>query len=77
MHGNDGGDVIIEYYVWIASRVTILPSVRIGRGAVIASNSVVTKDIPSMSIAAGIPSKVIGERRRKLQYQLFYQPWFE
>jgi len=77
MHGNDGGDVIIEDYVWIASRVTILPGVRIGKGAVVASNSVVTKDIPSMSIVGGIPAKIIGERRSGLKYQLFYQPWFE
>jgi maltose O-acetyltransferase len=72
MHSNDGGDVVIDDYVWIASRVTKLPGVRIGRGGVITSNSVVIRDVPPMSIAAGIPAKVIGERRRKLKYQLFY-----
>ena len=75
-HRTKGGDVIIEDYVWIASRVTILPGVTIGKGAVIASNSVVTKDVPSMAIVGGIPAKVIGERKSKLKYTLNYQPWF-
>ncbi len=76
-HGDKGGDVIIEDYVWIASRVTILPGIRIGRGAVVATNSVVTKDVPPMSIVAGIPAKVISERKSGLKYTLFYKPWFE
>ena len=40
----------------------ILDGVRIGTGSVIAAGAVVNKDIPSMSIAAGIPAKVIKER---------------
>ena len=76
-HGNDGGDVIIEDYVWIASRVTILPGVKLGKGCVVASNSVVTKDIPPMAVVAGIPARIITERKSKLKYQLFHRPWFE
>lgn len=76
-HGNKGGDVIIEDYVWIASRVTILPGVKIGRGAVVASNSVVTKDVPPMSIYGGIPAKEIGLRRSGLKYTLKHAPWFQ
>ena len=76
-HKDKGGDVIIEDYVWIASRVSILPGVTIGRGAVIAANSVVTKDVPSMAIVGGIPAKIIGERKSKLIYTLNYQPWFK
>jgi len=75
-HIDKGGDVIIEDYVWIASRVTILPGVRIGRGAVVAANSVVTKDVEAMSIVGGIPAKKIGIRKSKLKYNLKYQPWF-
>lgn len=71
-----GADVVIEDYVWIASRVTILPGVTIGRGAVVASNSVVTKNVDAMSIVAGIPAKKIGERKSKLQYQFEYKPLF-
>lgn len=71
------GDVIIEDYVWIASRVTILPGVRIGRGAVVASNSVVTKDVEPMAIVAGIPARKIGERKSELKYNLNYFPYFK
>lgn len=76
MHKDTGGDVIIEDYVWIASRVTILPGVIIGKGAVVASNSVVTRNVPEMAIVGGIPAKVIGERKSKLKYKLNYHPWF-
>ena len=75
-HKAIGGDVIIEDYVWIASRVTILPKVRIGRGAVIASGAVVTKDVPEMAIVGGVPAKVIGTRKSKLKYTLNYHPIF-
>ena len=75
-HSAVGGDVIIEDYVWIASRVTILPGVKIGRGAVVACNSVVTKDVKSMTIVGGIPAKEIGIRKSKLKYTLKYRPLF-
>lgn len=55
---------------WIGPRVTILHSVNIGEGAVVAAGSVVTKDVPSFAIVAGIPAKVIGERNRNLEYIL-------
>ena len=76
-HISIGADVVIEDYVWIASRVTILPGVRIGRGAVVACNSVVTRNVPAMEIVGGIPAKKIGIRTNSLQYKLFHQPWFE
>ena len=66
--------VIIEDYVWIASRVTILPGVRIGRGAVIATGSVVTHDVPGMAIVAGVPAKTIGIRKNPLNYNLSFAP---
>lgn len=77
LHKTKGGDVIIEDYVWIASRVTILPNVKIGKGAVIASGAIVTKDVPSMAIVGGVPAKVIGYRKNKLKYKLYYRPLFE
>ncbi len=45
--------------VWIGDKVTILSGVRIGEGSIVGSNAVVTKDIPSYSIVAGVPAKVI------------------
>lgn len=76
-HKDKGGDVVIEDFAWIASRVTILPGVKIGMGAVVATNSVVTKDVHAMAIVGGIPAKIIGTRQSALKYQLNYQPWFK
>ena len=75
-HTTRGANVRIEDFVWIASRATILPGVRLGRGAVVAAGSIVTKDVPPMSIVAGVPAKVIGQRTSQLSYTLDYRPWF-
>lgn len=45
--------------VWTGTRVTILGGVTIGDDVVIGAGSVVTKDIPSNSIAVGIPAKIV------------------
>lgn len=49
----------IEDNVWIGESVTIMPGVNIGYGSIIGSNSVVTKDVPSYTIALGNPAKVV------------------
>lgn len=54
--------IVIEDNVWIGINSTILPGVVIGKGAIVAACSVVTKDIPPMAIVAGIPAKIIGYR---------------
>lgn len=51
--------VIIEDNVWIGESVNIMPGVHIGKGCIIGAGSVVTKSIPSNSIAVGIPAKII------------------
>lgn len=53
------GKVVIEDNVWIGEGSMIMPNVHIGRGAIIACNSVVTSDVPAYSIVAGVPSKII------------------
>lgn len=53
------GGVFIEDDVWIGENVVILPGVRIGKGAVIGANSVVTKDISAYSVAVGAPARCI------------------
>lgn len=59
---NESAEIIIEDDVWIASNVTILKGVRIGKGAVIAANSVVNKSVPEYEIWGGSPAKKIGQR---------------
>jgi acetyltransferase-like isoleucine patch superfamily enzyme len=74
-HRLRSGDVYIEDYVWIASRVTILPGITIGRGSVIATGAVVTKNIPPMSIAGGVPAAIIGTRKSALKYNITFRPY--
>ncbi|HPL95325.1 MAG TPA: acyltransferase [bacterium] len=57
-----GSQVIIEKNVWIGCHVVILKGIRIGEGAVIAAGAVVTKDVPSFSVVAGVPAKIIKQR---------------
>lgn len=51
--------IVIGDHVWIGINATILKGVHIGRGAVIAAGSVVTKDIPERSLVGGVPARVI------------------
>ena len=56
------GDIVINNDVWIGAHSLIMPGVTIGNGAVIAANSVVTKDVPDYTIVAGSPAIVIKKR---------------
>ena len=76
-HRTKGGDVNIGDYVWIASRANVLPGVNIGRGAVIAACSMVTKNVEENIIVGGIPAKKIGERHNQFKYTLHFRPLFE
>lgn len=51
--------VHIEDNVWIGCRAIILKGVRIGKGSIIAAGSVVTKDVPSNTLVAGNPAKIV------------------
>ncbi len=63
-------DVIIDSYVWIGSRVTILPGTKIGEGAIIQGGAVVHGEIPPYSIAGGNPAKVFKTRDNRRFEQL-------
>jgi acetyltransferase-like isoleucine patch superfamily enzyme len=56
------GDIQIKNDVWIGAHCVILGGVTINNGAIVAANSVVTKDVPAYSIVGGTPAKVIGSR---------------
>ncbi|HHK8565987.1 TPA: CatB-related O-acetyltransferase [Vibrio parahaemolyticus] len=56
------GDTIIGDAVWIGMRAMIMPGVTIGEGAVIAANSVVTKNVPPYTVVAGAPAEPIKTR---------------
>jgi len=63
--------VEIGDYVFIGPRAIILPGIKIGQGAVVAAGAVVTKDVPEKTIVAGVPAKIIGQRKiKKLNYRL-------
>ena len=70
MFGAVGGPVVIEDYAYLGTRVTVLPGVRIGYGAVVASGAVVTKDVAPYMLVGGVPAKPIRERSRGLRYKL-------
>lgn len=53
------GPITIEDNVWIGDRAIILGGVTIGKGAIIAANTVVTKDVPAGAIVVGNPARVI------------------
>ena len=56
------GPTIVEDDVWLGASVCVLDGVRVHAGAVVGSGAVVTKDVPSYAIVAGVPAKVIGTR---------------
>ena len=51
--------IILEDDVWLGARVIVLKGVTIGQGSVVGAGSVVTRDIPPRSVAAGVPARVV------------------
>jgi virginiamycin A acetyltransferase len=56
------GDTIVGNDVWLGYDSLIMPGVKIGDGAVVATRAVVTKDVPPYAIVGGNPSRVIRQR---------------
>lgn len=56
------GDTIIGNDVWIGQNAVIMPGVKVADGAIIATNSVVTKNVDSYTIVGGNPARFIKKR---------------
>ena len=54
--------IVIEDDVWIGRGAVILKGVRIGTGAIVGANSVVTRDVPPLTVVAGAPAKTVRQR---------------
>jgi acetyltransferase-like isoleucine patch superfamily enzyme len=57
----DIAPVVLGRNVWVGARATILKGVTIGDNAVVGTGSIVTKDVPSNTVVAGNPARVIRE----------------
>lgn len=68
--------VVVEDYAWIATRAMVLPGVTIGRGAIVAAGSVVTKDVLPQTIVGGNPARLIRQRKGEQTYRLDYRRIF-
>jgi serine acetyltransferase len=53
------GEVRLESGCWIGIGAVILPGVTVGRNAIVASNAVVTHNVPAHCIAAGVPARIV------------------
>lgn len=71
-----GDPIYIEDYVVIFSNALIMPGVRIGKGAVVLSGAVVTRDVESMDVVGGNPAKFIKKREQLHTNRPLYKYWF-
>jgi len=63
--GHTGGRIEIGNDVWIGANAVVVPDVTIGAHAVVAAGAVVTRDVPEYAVVAGVPARVIADRRQK------------
>jgi len=76
-HGWDDADfsyesapIVIGDHAWLSTRVTVLPGVTIGEGAVVAAGAVVTKDLAPYGLYGGVPARFIRARQAPKSYRL-------
>jgi virginiamycin A acetyltransferase len=56
------GDTVVGHDVWLGYRCLVMPGVRIGNGAIVASGSVVVDDVPDYAVVGGNPARLIRHR---------------
>jgi len=72
------GDVDIQPDAWIGVDAIILRGVRVGIGAVVAANAVVTKDVPNFAVVAGVPARILKYRFPEwFQQAVLSSRWWE
>jgi virginiamycin A acetyltransferase len=72
------GECVIESDVWIGVDAVILRGVKIGVGAVVAANAVVTKDVPAFAVVGGVPARLIRYRfTEEKQKIILTSRWWE
>ena len=60
--GSTARTIILEDNVWLAAGVKVLDGVTIGKDSIVGAGAVVNRDVPPLSIAVGVPAKVIRSR---------------
>ncbi len=63
--GYFGGPIDIGSDVWVGANAVILPNIKIGKGAIVAANAVVTKDVEPYAIVGGVPARLIKYRFKR------------
>lgn len=57
--GYDHAPIVVGNNVWLAAHVVIMPGRKVGNDAIVGSNAVVTKDVESGHVVAGVPASTI------------------
>ena len=61
--GKKPNHVVLEDHVWLGAGVTVLKGVTIGHDAVVAAGAIVTKDVPPLTLVAGVPARPVRQLR--------------
>ncbi len=63
--GQTGGKIVIGDDVWIGANVVVVSGVTIGSHVIVAAGAVVTRDVPDYAVVAGVPARLIRDRRKE------------